>query len=89
MAARLIVHHDFLHRVLKNPKLAIQEANVKQVSILVEIAHNLVNSRNIPLSDSEIQILAPIRPQLIELAKQGDAEDARHLLYKLSQKQSN
>ncbi|EFP13190.1 hypothetical protein CRE_08466 [Caenorhabditis remanei] len=50
MAAQLIIHTDFLNKVMKQNRAAIRTATSKQINILVEIVFNMLNSKNIPLT---------------------------------------
>ena len=87
MAAHLIVHHDFLHQVMKNKRKSLVEANTKQINILVEIVHNLLNSKNIPLNSREVTILRPVQKLLEALTKCRDVDKAREILFKLTKNQ--
>ena len=87
MAARLIIHSDFLHKVLRHNRNAIGHASARQINILVEIVYNLLNTKNIPLSASELELLKPIHPQLETLSRTGSVDKARKILYKLSKRQ--
>ncbi|EFO94013.1 hypothetical protein CRE_22253 [Caenorhabditis remanei] len=88
MAARLIIHSDFLHKVLRHNRNAIGHASARQINILVEIVYNLLNTKNIPLSASELELLKPIHPQLKTLSRTGSVDKARKILYKLSKRHS-
>ena len=87
MAAQLIVHHDFLHKVMKRNRATLLNATTKQINILVEIVYNLLNSKNIPLSGREIAILRPIHSRLLALSGASNADTARQMLFKLSKSQ--
>ena len=87
MAANLIIHCDFLNRVRKSNRSALQSATSKQINILVEIVYNMLNSKNIPLSTQEMNILRPIHTQLVSLTRTNNVEDARKILFKLTKKQ--
>ena len=87
MAAQLIVHSDFFNKVLKQNRSSLRHATSKQINILVEIVFNLLNSKNIPLSASELEILRPIHTQLITLSRTNSVEAARKILYKLTKSQ--
>ena len=87
MAAQLIVHSDFLNKVLKHNKSAIRQANSKQINIVVEIVYNLLHSKNMPLSTREVSVLRPVHAQLTTLSRTNSVEEARKILFKLTKEQ--
>lgn len=87
MATQLVIHSDFLDKVLRHNRSSIRAASSKQVNILVEIVFNLLNSKNIPLSAREFDTLKPIHTQLTSLSRTNNVETARKILFKLSKNQ--
>ena len=87
MAAQLIIHTDFLNKVMKQNRAAIRTATSKQINILVEIVFNMLNSKNIRLSTREVNNLRPIHSTLVQLSRTNNIESARKILFKLSKTQ--
>ena len=82
MAERLIIHLDFLNKVLKKRSL-IAIATDKEVSILVEIIANLMKTKYVPLGKVELATLKPKIGLLARISKCRDVDVARNLLFKL------
>lgn len=87
MADKLILHHDFLYKVMRHNRSALLKATNKQVNILVEIVYNILNSRNIPLTSKEFSILRPIHSKLLALSGAKSVDSAREMLFKLTKTQ--
>ena len=87
MASHLILHHDFLHKVMRHNRSALLSATTKQVNILVEIVYNILNSRNIPLSSKEYSVLRPIHSKLLALTGASSVDTAKKILFKLTKTQ--
>lgn len=77
--------HTFLRKLHKS-KRTLRDASYKEIALLIEIIHNILNGKSIALTSNEKNRILASRKKLEKLIATRDSEVAREKLYKLCHK---